>query len=75
MKLRSQGIRSKKVGLPDAETVRKRGDVAGRNAFRDYVLRMKGIILELSHLENHFYDYVHLHVDYNSPFSFFFSPL
>ena len=38
MKLRFQGIRSKNVGLPGAEVAQKRGDVAVRNTFRDFVL-------------------------------------
>ena len=72
MKLRSQGIRSKIVGFPGTEAARKRGDVAVQSAFRYYVLPMEGMIAEFSHLENRFYDYVHLHVGYNSPSSFFF---
>ena len=43
-KLRFQGIRSKNVGLLSADVARKRGDVAVRNTFRDFVLPLTGFI-------------------------------
>ena len=43
-KLRFQGIRSKNVGLPDAEVARKRGDDAVRNTFGDFVLPLTRFI-------------------------------